>query len=131
MVRVINALVIEDRKVLLCKKKEIWILPGGKKESGESDLECLAREISEELPGTELDLDSAEIYGYFNGISPHRKQPIEVSVYLTERKVKNELKTFAEITEARFFCYDEMVGNDSIMGETRKIIERLRRENYF
>ena len=35
---VINAAIIQDKKILLVKKKETWILPGGKPDGGESDL---------------------------------------------------------------------------------------------
>jgi ADP-ribose pyrophosphatase YjhB (NUDIX family) len=51
----INAVIIEDGKILLVRKRQTWILPGGKPGINESDLECLCREIREELSGTQLD----------------------------------------------------------------------------
>jgi 8-oxo-dGTP pyrophosphatase MutT (NUDIX family) len=45
-------LVIRDGRVLLCRKRRgtpLLILPGGKREAGESDIECLVRELREEL----------------------------------------------------------------------------------
>src|SRR5579883_454467 len=45
-------LAIRDGKLLLCRKKHgtrLLILPGGCREPGESALECLGREIGEEL----------------------------------------------------------------------------------
>lgn len=42
---------LKNQQVLSTKSKNIdcWYLPGGKREAGESDLDCLNREISEEL----------------------------------------------------------------------------------
>ena len=48
----VGLLTIRDGRVLLCRKKRgtrPLILPGGKREAGESSLECLARELQEEL----------------------------------------------------------------------------------
>ena len=42
---------LKDRKILSTrsKGKDVWYLPGGKREPGESDRETLIREIIEEL----------------------------------------------------------------------------------
>ena len=50
------AIVVRDRKVLICQRKadddafaNLWEFPGGKCEQGETLHECLARELSEEV----------------------------------------------------------------------------------
>ena len=42
---------IKDKKVLSTRSrgKDVWYLPGGKREGSETDEECLVREIKEEL----------------------------------------------------------------------------------
>jgi len=48
----VGLLAIEDGKILLCRKKHstsLLILPGGCLEPGESAMECLNRELREEL----------------------------------------------------------------------------------
>jgi 8-oxo-dGTP diphosphatase len=50
--RVIAAAVLSDRRLLLVSKHAapaIHYLPGGKPEVGEASLDCLAREVREEL----------------------------------------------------------------------------------
>ncbi len=37
----------KDKEILLVKKKDTWILPWGKLDIDESELECLEREIKE------------------------------------------------------------------------------------
>ncbi|WP_286858402.1 MULTISPECIES: NUDIX hydrolase [Sphingobacterium] len=57
---------ILDKKVLLAlsKFKLKLYLPGGKRESDESDIECLKREIKEEL-NVEIKEDSVRYFGTF------------------------------------------------------------------
>jgi 8-oxo-dGTP diphosphatase len=48
----VGLLVLRDGKLLLCRKARgtrLLILPGGCREAGESALQCLAREVKEEL----------------------------------------------------------------------------------
>ncbi len=48
----VGLLVLNGKSVLLCEQHDhpsLYILPGGKIEPGETELECLARELHEEL----------------------------------------------------------------------------------
>jgi|SRR5271165_1031391 len=65
----IGLLAIRDDKILLCRKRastSLLILPGGCREPGESALECLRRELHEEL-GDEVELASAEFIATYSG----------------------------------------------------------------
>jgi 8-oxo-dGTP diphosphatase len=49
---------VKDRRLLLVSKRqapEIFYLPGGKRDAGEDDLECLQRELDEELGVAAID----------------------------------------------------------------------------
>lgn len=55
MITVTAAIIINEGKVLICRRKKglknagLWEFPGGKLEQGESLQECLERELFEEL----------------------------------------------------------------------------------
>jgi 8-oxo-dGTP diphosphatase len=79
MKKVVSAAVINCGRILLVRKGSYWILPGGKPEGEESDLECLAREVGEELSGTKL--KNVRLYGSFKGFSPIKGDFMENEVY--------------------------------------------------
>lgn len=61
-IKKIALICIQDNKILLVYKKKTgeYITPGGKMEPGENDLECLIRELNEEINCSPKDLK------YFN-----------------------------------------------------------------
>ena len=73
---------IRDRKVLMArsKGKKNFYMPGGKREAGETDVECLVRECREEL-GIEIDPDSAHLYGVFSSFSYVDKPLAKLTMY--------------------------------------------------
>jgi 8-oxo-dGTP diphosphatase len=75
----INAAIIHNNKLLLVKKKLTWILPGGKPENNENDLECLCREINEELSYTSI--KDIKFYKTFEGKTPHKGDTLRAKVY--------------------------------------------------
>jgi 8-oxo-dGTP diphosphatase len=122
----INVAIIQDRKILAVKKKETWILPGGKPESGEGDLECLCREIEEELSGTQI--ENIRYYKEFEGRTPHTRDLLKARVYFAS--IKGELHTFSrEILGVAWISYNE-IGNYKFSDITQEVLDELRRENY-
>jgi len=120
----IGVAIIEDGKILLVRKRQSWILPGGKPEPNESDIECLCREVDEELSGTQL--DNIRYYGDFEGRTPHTGDILRAKVYFAN--IKEELcQPAAEIAE-----YD-WVGNPNqynLSDITSKIVDSLTRDEY-
>ena len=78
----INAAIIQKGKILLVRKNLSWILPEGKPEKGENDLECLAREISEELSGTKI--RNASFYRSVIGRTPNEGHLLRARIYFAE-----------------------------------------------
>lgn len=124
MRRAINLAVISGSGLLLVRKKNAYILPGGKPEEGESDYEALERELSEELPGSEFKIE--DYYGSFYGVTPYSGTGLEAEVYLG--KIEKLGKPSAEISEAKFVNDFE---NYNLSTITEKIVSSLKEDGYF
>lgn len=119
----ISAAIIQHHRLLVVKKKESWILPGGKPEPNESEIICLYRELNEELPGSEL--SDIVFYKSFGGITPHKKDMLQDKVYFA--KIAGEYEPAAEISRADWI--DSKV-NYNFSDITSKIIKSLKNEGY-
>ena len=82
----IGLLVIRNGKILLCRKRHstsLLILPGGCREPGESVLECLQRELREELG--DVTLASADYIGtYSDQAAGDPTKTMQIELYLGE-----------------------------------------------
>lgn len=120
----INAAIIQNRRLLLVRKKDHWILPGGKPEPNESDLECLCREVKEELSGTQL--ERINYYGTFDGKTPHTGDILLARVYFAD--IKGELiSTSAEIVD---YAWARDISKYNLSDITAKIMFALKKEEY-
>ncbi|MEI6519877.1 MAG: NUDIX domain-containing protein [bacterium] len=108
----IALLVIEQNKVLLCKKRGLskLILPGGRIEVGENALECLQREITEEL-GIYAVLGNVEQVGVYHDIAAvdgyAPLKTLEITLYAGQ--LIGELTASMEIEELVWFGVDDDV----------------------
>ncbi len=99
----INLVSIVDHKILLVKKKETWILPGGKPNKDESDLDCLKRECSEELQNTSVEV--GDFYGNFEGQTPHTGDTLCAKVFFGT--IFGDVTPSAEIADLGYFTKNE------------------------
>ena len=112
----------QDNEILLVRKKASWILPGGKPEIGEKEMECLKREIREELNANAVIFG---FYGSFIGITPHKRDMLEARVYFGE--LIGEINPSMEISEAKFVDNPYEYNLSDI---TRKIMDSLKKDLY-
>ncbi|SES78426.1 NUDIX hydrolase [[Clostridium] polysaccharolyticum] len=100
MIDKIGGVILKDKKILVVRKRtkanfKEFIIPGGKREGQETDLETLSRELKEEL---NIDLISANFMGEYTDIAVFENVPIKVRTYLTkvsgDMKVENEIKEY-------------------------------------
>jgi len=126
----IVAIIVKNHKLLLVKgsEKEYWT-PGGKREEGESDLDCLKRELSEEL---NVKVVSGKFFREYVAPSPYNADVItESHVYLIE--ISGKIKTGKEIREFVWMSKQEYKNNKyPLIATTReKIIPDLIKAGYF
>ncbi len=91
---------IKDRKALFARSfgKEVFYTPGGKREVGESDIDALTREISEEL-GVDLVRDSLKPLHIFEGPAHGKLEGHQVRLTCYTGDYVGELKPNSEIEE--------------------------------
>ena len=124
MRKAVSGLAIRDGKILLVRKNKTWILPGGKPEKGESDIECLCREFREELPGTQI--EDIKYYGSFIGETPHKKDTLEADVYFVDisegvGKPSREINGVEWVDDFPYYNISDI---------TSKVIKSLKENNY-
>ena len=120
----IGAAIIDEEKILLVRKRQSWILPGGKPEPNESDIECLCREVSEELSGTQL--DNIRYYGDFEGRTPHTGDILRAKVYFAN--IKGKLGQPA--AEIAVYDWVNDVSEYNLAEITSKIVDSLTKGGY-
>lgn len=100
---------IKDGKILstLSKGKTKYYIPGGKRESGESDKQTLVREVFEEL-SVKILPDTAEYIGTFSAQSDGEKEGISVIMTCYRAKYSGELKASSEIEEIRWLNFKDL-----------------------
>jgi 8-oxo-dGTP pyrophosphatase MutT (NUDIX family) len=83
--------------------KDVWYLPGGKREPGESDTETLVREIREELD-VEITPESLTAAGVFEAEAHgHPGRTVRMTCYTAE--YRGTLRASSEIEELTWLAY--------------------------
>jgi 8-oxo-dGTP pyrophosphatase MutT (NUDIX family) len=99
----VGLLIVRDGRILLCRKRRgtaLLILPGGKREAGESDIECLHREINEELG--EVRVASLDLLGRYRDRAAGEAERY-VSIALYRGEIHGTPAPQAEIAELVWF----------------------------
>jgi ADP-ribose pyrophosphatase YjhB (NUDIX family) len=102
----VGLLAVRGGKVLLCRKKHttsLLIFPGGCREAGESTMDCLNRELREELG--EVSITAAELVGVYRdrAAGPETGQPKTVRFELYQAEIIGEPVASSEIAELVWF----------------------------
>ncbi|MET8121978.1 NUDIX domain-containing protein [Micromonospora sp. NPDC005189] len=99
-------ILIEDGRVLSTRSrdKDVWYLPGGKREPGETDLETLRREIDEEL-SVEVDVRGAVHLGTFTAQAHGHAADTIVRMTCYRAGYRGQLLPANEIAEMAWLGY--------------------------
>lgn len=118
----ICAAVIRNGRILLVRNEETWILPGGKPVGDETDLECLSREVCEELG---VEIVNPSFFTTVEGRTPHRGDIIKVKIYFAEIMGKPQPR--AEISEVAWVRRNNSY---NLSEPTRIIFQKLNSKGY-
>ena len=97
---------IKDESVLstLSKGKDVWYIPGGKRDGNETDQEALIREVKEELT-VDLIPDTIKYYGTFEAQAHGKPEGTVVRMTCYTAQFTGTLKASAEVSEFRYVDY--------------------------
>jgi ADP-ribose pyrophosphatase YjhB (NUDIX family) len=93
--------------VTLSRGKDVWYIPGGKREAGESDEQALTREVREEL-NVELKPETISQFGVFEAQAHGKPAGTMVRMTCYTAEFDGELQASSEIEKYDFFSYDRM-----------------------
>ncbi|MDG4758423.1 NUDIX domain-containing protein [Micromonospora sp. WMMD710] len=99
-------ILIEDGRVLSTRSrgKDVWYLPGGKREPGETDLQTLRLEIDEEL-SVEVDVRDAVHLGTFTAQAHGHAAGVTVRMTCYRAGYEGRLRPANEIAETAWLEY--------------------------
>lgn len=80
-INVVDIIVERKGMILLTKRGDFWILPGGEIEPGEDEMECLGEVVAKEMNDTVATVFK-KLDRTITGPSPVRPGDVEVSVYV-------------------------------------------------
>ena len=97
-----------DKKILVTLNygKDKWYIPGGKRESKETDQEALTREVKEEL-SVDLVPDSLKFYGVFEAQAHGKTEGTIVRMTCYTAEFSGKLQASSEIEHIDFFKHSQ------------------------
>jgi ADP-ribose pyrophosphatase YjhB (NUDIX family) len=100
---------IQDQKILgtLSKGKDVFYIPGGKREPGESDTQALVREVKEELD-VDLKLASIQYLDTFEAQAHSHAEGVMVKMTCYTAEFTGQLKASAEIERFEWLDTSDM-----------------------
>lgn len=80
-IKVVDIIVERKGKILLIKRGDFWIIPGGEMEPGEDEMQCLEDVVSREIKD-QVSTVFRKLEKTIKGPSPVRDGDVEVSLYV-------------------------------------------------
>lgn len=121
--------VFKDGKILFVrtsKQKEVFYTLGGKYLEGESDVDCIKREVKEEL-GCDVDMNSLKFLQEFEDEAHGGQAMLNLRLY--EGRLIGDPKPSSEIVEIGYFDTNSDKKNLSIIAQ-RTIMPWLKKHGY-
>ncbi|WP_026972121.1 NUDIX hydrolase [Aliagarivorans marinus] len=117
---------IENHKALCVrsKGKQLFYIPGGKRDPGESDQQALCREIQEEL-SVALEPASLSLFGTFIDQADGKDDGTQVQITCYQADYQGELAVDSEIEELAWLGYGDLPRCSLVV---KQLFEHLYRE---
>ncbi len=80
-IKVVDIIVERRGMILLIKRGDFWILPGGEIEQGEDEMQCLEEVVAKEM-NDRVDCIFRQLEKTIKRISPVRPGEVEISIYV-------------------------------------------------
>ncbi|AIQ23867.1 NUDIX domain-containing protein [Paenibacillus sp. FSL H7-0737] len=118
---------IENGQVLCArsKGKDMYYLPGGKREAGETDEETLVREIEEEI-SVQIKTETVSYFGTFEAEAHGKAEGVTVKMTCYIADYEGTLMPASEIEELSWLSYKD---RDRVSVVTRIIFDQLYEKN--
>ena len=118
---------IKDKSILSTKSygKDKYYIPGGKRETGETDEQALLREINEEL-SVIIDTKTLKYIGTFEAQAHGHPEGILVKMTCYSGKYSGKLQANSEIEEIKWLKYSD---KDKISEVDKLIFDNLKENN--
>lgn len=130
IIRKLALAVFQDKKILFVRSKKhpkVFFTLGGKIEEGESEVECLRREVMEEI-GCQVDESSLKFLVEFEDVA-HGKDRDLLNIRIYEGKIIGEPKASSEIAEVGWFDTNSPKKHFSEIAQ-KKILPWLKEHGY-
>jgi 8-oxo-dGTP diphosphatase len=118
---------LQDKSILMTKSygKDVFYIPGGKREAGETDEQALIREIQEELTGY-IDKSTLKFIGVFEAQAHGHPEGIAVKMTCYSGEYSGKIKASSEIEEITWYKYAD---KDKVAWVDKLIFDHLYENN--
>jgi 8-oxo-dGTP pyrophosphatase MutT (NUDIX family) len=115
---------IKERKVLVALNEgsDVWYLPGGHREPGETDAETLIREVREEL-AVDIISDTVAYFGTYKAQAHGKPEGKMARITCYTASYQGELEANSEIAAIAFLSYDQQ---DQTSAPTQLLFDDLK-----
>ena len=118
----VNVAVIDNGQLLLTKREdfEVWCMPGGHVDAGESVAQAALREVREE---TGLEVRLTRLVGLYS--IPEAKAWVNLMILFAAEPIGGVLQPqVSEVLEMRYFAFDE-IPHELLWGDRQRILDAL------
>lgn len=117
-IHVVNGKVLSARS----RGKDIYYLPGGKRDPGETDIETLSREVEEEL-SVRIKRETATHFGTFEAQAHDKAEGVRVRMACYVADFAGALSPASEIAELAWLSYSD---RERVSPVSQLIFDKLR-----